>query len=438
MLRLAIAPSYGYGGVDGDLIEHKQMVHVALESGFHEIYRASAANDPALTGRDWQGGYFVNQPPVIHYLRVPIGWLYRLASPRGYALWPPELNYLEAERTDLRARLAASRGFTLALKLPGIVADFLLSLGLYAFAAARCGERAGLLVAGAYAFNPGVLYDTAHWGQHDAVAAGLVLLGLHFVQRGRLELGWAIATLGGLAKPQANAFWPLLIALGLLRFPPRRVLLASLAAACVVLVVFSPFILGGTLGITLDALARSTIGGEPFVSCNANNLWWLISGGRGYQLSDNAPFLGPLTARTLAAVAFLAACSLVARRLARTADPDGTLGFLAAAVVGMSFFTLATELHENHMMAVLPLLGFALPGHGRLWPFFGMLSATFLLNLALFDQPVVSLLGSWLGTPLPVRGLSIAVAAANTAGFVGLWWCFWRRTSRAYLSPSGR
>jgi hypothetical protein len=284
-------------------------------------------------------------------------------------------------------------------------------------------------VAGAYAFNPGILYDTAHWGQHDAVAAGLVLLGLYLVERGRLEVGWAVATLGGLAKPQANAFWPLLVALGLLRFPPRRVLLASLAAACVVLVVFSPFILGGTLGITLDALARSTFGGEPFVSCNASNLWWLISGGRGYEVSDTAPLLGPLTARTLGVIAFLGACGLAARRLARTADPDETLGFLAAAVVGMSFFTLGTELHENHMMAVLPLLGFALPGERRLWPFLGLLSATFLLNLALFDEPVVDTLSAWLGTPLPVRGLSIAVAAANATGFLGLWWCLWRRTS---------
>ena len=85
-------------------------------------------------------------------------------------------------------------------------------------------------------------------------------------------------------------------------------------------------------------------------------------------------------------------------------------------------------------MAVLPTLGYALPGERRLWPFFGLL-ATFLLNLALFDEPVVDRLGAWLGTPLPVRGLSIAVATANTAGFLLV-----ARASAAdgYRSPSGR
>jgi hypothetical protein len=430
VLRLLIAPSYGYGGVDGDLIEHKQALHVALEEGVHEIYRANARNDPALTGRSWEGGYFNNQPPLIHYLRLIAGWVYRIWSPAGFAQWPPELNYVEAERTDLRQRLAASRGFTVALKLPGILADALITLGLAAFAAARAGDRAGLLAASAYAFNPGIVFDTAYWGQHDAVAAALLVLGLLFLHRGRLEAAWVATALGGLSKPQALALWPLLFGLGWLRFPLRRVLLAALAAAAVVVLVFSPFIVGGTLRVTLDALVRSTFGGEAFVSCNANNLWWLLSGGRGYDVSDTVSLVGPFTARALGLVAFLGACGLVTLRLARRLDPDGTLGFLAAAVIGMSFFTLCTELHENHMMAVLPLLGFALPGSRRLWPVFAALSLTFLLNMALFETTVLEPWAAWLGRPVPVRALSLVVAAVNVGGFVALWAVFWSRTRR--------
>jgi len=429
LLRLLIAPSYGLGGVDADLIELKQAVHIALEQGFHEIYRASARNDPALTGREWEGGYFTNQPPVIHYLRVATGWVYRHVSPEGFALWPPELNFLEAEKTDLHERLARSRGFTVALKLPGIVADALLTLGLFGFAAARAGERLGLLVAGAYAFNPGIVFDTAYWGQHDAVAAGFLILGLCLVQGGRLEAGFSMAALGALSKPQTNAFWPLLLALGLLRFSLPRVAHAGLVTAGVVVLVFLPFLLGGTLWTSLDALFRSTFGGEPFVSCNANNLWWLLSGGRGYEISDTAALLGSLTPRVLGLAAFAGACVLAAWRLARRPDPDGTLGFLAAAVVGMSFFTLCTELHENHMMAVLPLLAFALPGERHLWPVFALLSVTFLLNMALFDTSVVEPWGRWLKAPVPVRALSLAVAAANTVGFLALWRLYWVRTS---------
>lgn len=427
-LRLLVAPSYGLGGVDGDLIELKQAVHVALDQGFHEIYRKGARNDPALTGRDWDGGYFTNQLPVIHYLRAVTGAAYRALDPAGFALWPPELNFLEAEQTDLGDRLANSRGFTVALKLPGIVADALLTLALFAFAADRVGERQGLLIAGAYAFNPGVVFDTAYWGQHDAVAAGFVALGLLFVHRGWLAAGFAMAALGGLSKPQTNAFWPLFLALALVSFPWPRVVRAGLAAAAVAVLVFSPFLMGRTLGVSLDALFRSTFGGEPFVACNANNLWWLVSGGRGYELSDTDALVGPFTPRLLGLLAFGAACGLAAWRVARRPDPDGTLGFLAAAVVGMSFFSFATELHENHMMTVVPMLGFALAGDRRLWPVFVLLSISFLLNMALFDPSVVGDGDRWPWSPATVRSLSLAVAAANTAALLALWRRYWRRT----------
>jgi hypothetical protein len=436
-LRLLVAPSYGLAGVDGDLIELKQSVHVALEQGFHEIYRAGAGNDPALTGREWEGGYFTNQPPVIHYLRVATGGAYRLLSPEGFALWPPDLNFLETPGPDLQRRLAASRGFTVALKLPGILADALITLGLFAFAASRAGEGTAWLVAGAYALNPGIVFDTAYWGQHDAVAAGALALGLLLVHRGRVEAAAACATLAALTKPQAGAVLPLLLALAWQRFPPGRVARAGLAATATAALVFAPFVLGGTLGISVDALLRSTFGGEPFVSCNAANLWWLLTGGHGYEVGDAVPFLGPLTPRTLGLISFLGACMLLATRLRGRPDPDGTLAFLAAAVLAMSFFSVGTELHENHMMAVLPLLAFALPGVGRgLGAVFALLSATFLLNMALFDPSVVEPAARILGVSPFAPALSLGVAAANAAGLLALWRIYWQRTgipSRAEL-----
>ena len=281
ILRLAIAPSYGYGGVDGDLIEHKQMVHVALERGFHEIYRANAANDPALTGRDWQGGYFVNQPPVIHYLRVPIGWVYRLVSPRGYALWPPELNYLEAERTDLRARLTASRGFTVAWTAR---ASWRTSCSRWDSTASPrpapgsglgCSWPARTRSIRESSTTPRTGGSTTRWRRPWFCWA------FTSSSMGSSKTGWAVSDAGGLAEAAGECLLASAGRIGLSRFPRAgcswRV--SQPRASCCWS--FPPFIFGGTLGITLDALARSTFGGEPFVSCNASNLWWLIGGEHG-------------------------------------------------------------------------------------------------------------------------------------------------------------
>lgn len=420
-LRLLIAPSYGYQGLDSDLIEHKQAVHMALTRGIHEIYLPSWRNDPAVSGADWDGGYFTNIPPFIHYLRAATGAVYRWLDPRGFEMWGEDLNYMVLERTDLLPRLAKSRGFTVSLKIPGILADFGIAFGLYAFLVARAGPRVALAACAAYSMNPGIVFDTAFWGQHDALAAGLVALALVLIFRGHLEAGFVAYALAGLSKPQAGAFALLVLALGLSRFPLRRVVVASLAALGAAALVFLPFLIHGTFGLSVVALWKSTFGGEPFVSCNANNLWWLVTGGNGYEHRDDARLVGPVTARSLGLLALFASNAIVIGRLRPAQDRDGSRAFLAAAVVGMSFFTLATELHENHMMAVLPLVAFALPADRRLFAVFAVLSATFLLNMALFDTAVTGPLAAWLGAPVPVRGLSVVVAAVNTVTCVALW-----------------
>lgn len=435
-LRLLIAPSYGYQGLDSDLIEHKQAVHTTLTRGIHQIYLPSWRNDPALSGADWDGGYFTNIPPLIHYLRAATGALYRWLDPRGFEMWGEDLNYMVLEKTDLHRRLANSRGFTVSLKLPGILADFGIALGLYVFLLARAGPRTALAACAAYSMNPGIIFDTAFWGQHDALAAGLVALALALILRGHLEAGFVACALAILSKPQAGAFALLILALGLSRFPLRRVVVASLAAAGATTLVFLPFLMHGTFGLSVVALFRSTVGGEPFLSCNANNLWWLVTGGNGYAHRDDVPLPGGVTARSLGLLALLASNALVIWRLRGAQDRDGSRTFLGASVIGMSFFMFATELHENHMMAVLPLLAFALPADRRLFGVFAVLSVTFLLNMALFDNAVTNPLAAWLGAPVPVRDLSMLVAAVNMATWIALWAIYLRHREREVSSPS--
>ena len=56
--------------MDGDLIEHKQAMHLALTEGLGEIYRDNPSADPAETGGEWEGisltGRFT-KPSVIWY-----------------------------------------------------------------------------------------------------------------------------------------------------------------------------------------------------------------------------------------------------------------------------------------------------------------------------------------------------------------------------------
>lgn len=433
LIRVAIAPSYGYMGIDGDLHQQKQAAHLAVTRGVHQTYAFNPRNEPAMTGEPWAGNYFATYPPGIHYLRAATALVYRWFAPAEFDLWAPELNLFELQRTDLRQRLAASRGFTVAMKVPGIVADALLTAGIFGIVAAGSSPWTALAAAAAYAFNPGIIFDAAFWGQHDSVWLGLIVLSLHLLHRRRLGAAWAALVLAVLNKPQALGFIPLLLVLGLARFSPIAVLRAGVAAAATFGLVFLPFLVHGTFWDSVVAIYRTTFGGEPWVSCFACNLWWLVTGGHGYQMSDATLLVGPLTPRRLGLLLYLACQGAVILRLLRLRDGSATQTYFGAAVIGMGFFTLCTSIHENHVMAVIPLTLLAITADSRLWFVFAGVSLTFLLNMVLFDpaalQPVRLLLGPRL--PLPAHALSVGVAAANVLLFAALAVLFWTRTRDA-------
>ena len=418
-LRLLLAPSLGYLGVDGDLIEHKQAVHRALTQGLHEVYANNPTADPALTGRPWNGDYFFNNLPVILYVRCLLGAAYRWIDPKGFDLWSSDLNYFELERTDLRARLAATRGLTIVLKLPGILADSFLVLAIFAMGRGSRPDGLGLLAAAAYAFNPGVVLNTAFWGQHDPVWIALVMLSLAWLRSGRVEAAWSAYALAALTKPQAWAFAPLVLLVTIIWYPWRRRLLAVAAGSATASVVFLPFVLHGTWRSSLPAILQSTIGGEPFVSCNALNLWWLVTAGRGYEVSDAAALVGPFSARAVGIALVLIVNTAVLwprgiRQRVPTAFP------MVAALVYLGFFTFATELHENHLVAALALLAAGVGKERCPWAVLGALSVVLLVNIVAFD-PALS--GRFEALIPAGRALTMAVSMISVAAFVGLCWC---------------
>lgn len=437
LLRLAIAPSYGYAGYDGDLHEQKQAAHRAITCGIYETYIDHWENDPALSGKPWDGSYYADYPPVVYYLRAVTGYFYALAEPQAFQLWDSQYNFFTLLATDLEQRLAETRGFTVMMKLPCILADVAISILLFVFVSRRWTPNLGLAATAIYALNPGVVFNTAFWGQHDAIWALFVFGSLWLLHRGRPELSWVLLTLALLTKQQALPFVPLLLMVTVWHFGIRRLVTSVLASAGAFVVVWLPYILHGTFWTSFSSIVVSTFVGEPYLSLNAANLWWLLSGARGDVIPSATTVLGFLEARDLALLAFVGCYVAILARLGSERSRRADLLFLAAGTVAMTFFTLATNLHENHMYVVIPLACFVLGLHRTVPALIGVLSVTFLANLALFDSAIVVPLAGWLGRPLPVEALSLAVAAVNVAA-CGVWlWLFWNQTAKRVAPGPG-
>lgn len=138
-------------------------------------------------------------------------WAAELAAhgPGAFYAGDPSVNYPPGYMYVLWALggisgLAGAHGVpTALLKVPAIVADLGVALLLFRAAGTWFGARAGVFAAALYLLIPVTWYDSALWGQVDAVAALAMMAALVLLIEGWSEPAAVMAILGVLTKPQA-------------------------------------------------------------------------------------------------------------------------------------------------------------------------------------------------------------------------------------------
>jgi len=369
-------------GYELDLTAYKQWSLTAGLEGIHTVYDRGSTYD---------------YPPLYAYLLAPVGQIYGLIAPEAVEQFPATKIYGD------------SPTFSLLVKLPPLVCDiliaFLLGTLAYRFGLWRRGSWRGWLPALLYLFLPPVLFDSAYWGQPDAVHTLSLLLAMTLILAGKPELGWVSAALACLMKPLALPYLPLLALATLVCSGWRRLLTAGLMAAGTAALGFLPFVLTGRGPYVFDRLLFD-LHLMPFTTVNGHNIWWLLAPWRDAQ----TPLWGPVTPTMIGVALFSIAYLLILWRLwvhetspgsrrspiGRGPAPLDTQRhwFLAMVLVGYSFFTLSTHMHENHLFTVLPFL-VLLAGGGRRWMVICLLGAlSIFINMANHD---VTLANDFLG-----------------------------------------
>ncbi len=390
-LRLILALTPGY---EADVRDYAVWSWKAATMGIEKIYL-------------WVGGVWpADYPPLIPYIFQAVGLFFQRAI-------SPDFLYPGEEINAIHRYL---------LRLPAIFADLLTAVLVFRAVHKRKGFRFSLLVTISYLFNPAVLFDSAYWGQTDAVHSLLILLSITLLDEGRIAWSWASMTLATQAKPQAYIFFPLVLILTGRKFGWQSVAKGVLGALVTFLVIISPFLYHGTT----DSLLRhyfSTVAPQGYLSLNAHNLWWLLSEGNGWINDTEIPQLLSslgvtfLTYRTIGLLLLGALTLLALYRLYNDQHVDTI--YATAAFLGFAFFMLPTQMHENYMFAVLPLLCVVSSTDRSLTLIYAMLSLTFFSNMVLHDPAILDLLGSRVAE----EGLFIARWANSGLNFVLL--AFW-------------
>ncbi|MGH2372616.1 MAG: hypothetical protein ACRDIC_03945 [bacterium] len=291
--------------------------------------------------------------------------------------------------------------FLFALKLPAAVADMATAWLVFTLGK-RFGSSGALALSASYLFNPGIVFNSAFWGQADAVGALVVLTGIALLDVGSPVVVAILLAAGSLIKPQSA---PVVIpaVLYLVRTlsrpasgPPRwDVLLgAGLAALATVVLIIIPF---GLSPLRLIGVLRVSLGVYPYSSVVAFNFWGAT---QGFWQSDGIRWLSvPLyalgTGATLLALAAVAVWAWY--------HPTPRQVILASAVSVLITFVLPTRIHERYLLTAIPFFAVAAAIDRRMIAVYVGLSVVFATNLLFaYTRPYVQTfrLPGWVETTL--------------------------------------
>jgi hypothetical protein len=183
-----------------------------------------------------------------------------------------------------------------AEKTPIIAAD--LAIGILIFWAVPGSRLRKLLFACLWLFHPTAWYESAVFGQFDAIAAALLLASVVLMMKGRDRLAFLLAALAVMTKQHTLIAAALMVVTGARSMGRRRLRTNLLMAGGVGAVLTVPFLMTGNLDSYIRSLAFS--GGLPgyqnplvFASSGTGSLLTYLNNALGWDTRGIFPWLIP-------------------------------------------------------------------------------------------------------------------------------------------------
>jgi hypothetical protein len=322
-----------------------------------------------------------NYPTPFNYVLGFMVWIYRLfADPHNFNQFWSNTNVLF---------LTISKAFP-------ILADFGIAgiilwigrIGLFVIpgltrnpSTPNTGSRLGgrddkrqwyFLLASLYLLNPISLIDGALWGQVDSLGLFIFLLAFVAVLKKHPLLAGIIFMAAMMTKLQNMIYGPIFFLFIWQYLGYEGVIRAVSGAALAFFGLNIEFLLTRNMGRVITSLTQN-YDYFPWMSLNAFNLWWIVSGAKGMQVSDKLLAIGLANAKTVGLILFSSSylfgmLHMILRVIpgltrnpssmkngsrlgGRDDDERGTIifGFLTALVIAnAAFFLFQTQSHDRY------------------------------------------------------------------------------------------
>jgi hypothetical protein len=325
------------------------------------------------------------------------------------------------------------RALTVLIKLSILLADVAICAGIWLVLRrhSKAVARTGVLF---YWLNPAALLDGAVLGYLDPWAGALVVAALVAADMPSALLCSVLATAATLTKAQAVFVLPAIAIVLMNRSDERRAKAALVALAASIVTIGAclvPFARRGAIPNLVQGVG--SLLRHDMLSGTAANLWWIVTWvmRASYAVKDLGAWSAwTMTVRILGVSRVIAlgypnprpigmalAGGVMLWTIWRARHGSMPIVAAAGAIATQAYFTLALQVHENHLYLAVPLMGIAAASLPRLRAPFLATSVVFALNLFLFY-------GIGRSFPLPPRGFTI-VDATVVLSFVSVGVFIW-------------
>jgi Gpi18-like mannosyltransferase len=249
--------------------------------------------------------------------------------------------------------------------------DLATALLIYVFVRKQLSFKLSLMATALYAFNPAVIFNTAVWGQFDAIYTFFLVLSLMLALKSKPKLSAATFAVTLLTKPQGIALAPLVVYLIYRKSGLKNLLFSVLVFAVTVFAVILPFEWSNPVTF-LSKIYFGAYGGYAYTSINAFNLWGMF----GLWVPDGNFFI-------LGWALFAAFAAFTVYVLHKRFNISGEwLVLFCAFMLFVSFFMLPTRIHERYLFPAISMLALMFPFIKKARPFYAVLTGTLLVNQA--------------------------------------------------------
>lgn len=292
------------------------------------------------------------------------------------------------------------------MKLPAIFADIGIAYLMYLFAIAITKNKSRSLAAAALAlFNPAFFYNSAWWGQIEALPLFFLLASLYvLLYRKKYTISAFLFAAALLSKQTTVIFIPLILIV-IYRLCGRKNLITWIGTGLVFFwVMFLPFYKIGPL-LTYPFITYwkkiVLIAGLPYISNHAFNAWYLVGGGA--LIKDTNLFLLGLSYHAWGQIIVTAILLTIIYYLLAHKNFKIEKIFFSFALIGLATFLFLTKMHERHLQQVLPFFLILTFYNRRRLSIYAIVCAVSFFNL--YD--------GWLSPQLPLMGQIISLSVVH-------------------------